>query len=67
MSENCSAIPANLLESILFGHKKGAFTGATNNHTGLFELAHAGTLFLDELRRDELGDASQAATCIGDG
>lgn len=49
VSENCSAIPAPLLESILFGHKKGAFTGAVQNHAGLFESANGGTLFLDEL------------------
>lgn len=46
---NCSAIPANLLESELFGHKKGAYTGATNDKAGFFERAHLGTLFLDEI------------------
>ena len=49
VSENCSAIPESLLETTLFGHQKGAFTGATHNHAGLFELAHRGTLFLDEV------------------
>lgn len=46
---NCGAIPAQLLESELFGHKKGSFTGATCDRLGRFELAHEGTLFLDEI------------------
>ncbi len=46
---NCGAIPANLVESILFGHEKGAFTGATEKHAGKFVEANGGTLFLDEV------------------
>jgi DNA-binding NtrC family response regulator len=46
---NCGALPENLVESILFGHEKGAFTGATERHTGKFIEADGGTLFLDEI------------------
>ena len=46
---NCGAIPAELIESELFGHEKGAFTGAQNRRTGHFENADKGTLFLDEI------------------
>lgn len=46
---NCAAIPANLIESELFGHEKGAFTGAIKQKAGKFELSHKGTIFLDEI------------------
>jgi len=49
ISVNCGAIPDNLLESELFGHRKGAFTGAANDRKGKFESAHTGTIFLDEI------------------
>ena len=46
---NCAAVPGELIESELFGHEKGSFTGATTRHLGKFEQAHGGTLFLDEI------------------
>ena len=46
---NCGALPDKLVESVLFGHRKGAFTGASGNQAGKFEQAHTGTLFLDEI------------------
>jgi transcriptional regulator with GAF, ATPase, and Fis domain len=46
---NCGTIPAGLVESELFGHEKGAFTGATQRRIGRFELANGGTIFLDEV------------------
>ena len=49
ISVNCGAIPDNLLESELFGHRKGAFTGASDDRKGKFESAHTGTIFLDEI------------------
>ena len=49
MQVNCAAIPEELIESELFGHEKGSFTGATEKQIGKFELAHQGTIFLDEV------------------
>ena len=49
LTVNCAAIPRDLIESQLFGHKKGSFTGAESDHVGWFQQAHSGTLFLDEI------------------
>src|ERR1700675_3847576 len=64
---NCGAIPDNLVESILFGHEKGAFTGATERHTGKFVEASGGTLFLDEVGELPLAAQVKLLRAIQDG
>jgi DNA-binding NtrC family response regulator len=61
---NCAAFPKDLLESELFGHEPGAFTGAKGRHRGLFEQADGGTLFLDEIGEMDLGLQSKLLTAL---
>ena len=61
---NCAAIPAELIESELFGHKKGAFTGAQKDRKGKFELAHGGTLFLDEIGDMSLSEQAKVLRAL---
>lgn len=64
---NCAAIPEELIESELFGHEKGAFTGATDKKIGKFELAHKGTIFLDEIGDMSLRTQSKVLRVLEEG
>ncbi len=67
ISVNCAALSENLLESELFGHEKGAFTGASNTRKGRFELADGGTLFLDEIGDTSLGFQAKILRVLQEG
>lgn len=64
---NCAAIPENLIESELFGHEKGSFTGATNQRTGKFELCDEGTIFLDEIGDMSLSTQTKILRALQEG